>query len=212
MRRALVAAAAAALVSLPTLPAAAHEGPLDPRGGHICRPEGGGASDCVGLGLEVGEYHCHQEPCFEQFRKTGRAWCPHGLPVPIRSDGVGVFPVGEFTPPIRVVRLAGPGHVLEVDRDIEPKLRSPQDCLVEGAVLRPEEGLGPEDRAGFVGAESVRAAGSEIARLDGRGPGPMRAAPYAGTVVVLLALLLVARDRLGRPSAYWETGPAPDHD
>lgn len=208
MRRAVVVATAVALACLTAAPAAAHpEEPLDARGGHICRPEGGGASDCVGLDMEPGEYHCHQEPCFTEFQRTGRTWCTFGLPVPIRSDGVGVFPVGDFTPPIRVQRLAGPGHVLEVDRSIEPKVQAPQDCLDEGATLLPDEGLGPDDRAGFTGAEPVQAASADLERLA---DDPRRAGPSGAAVALLAALALLALNGRRRPTVYWEPGSPPD--
>lgn len=206
MGRAVATATVVALACLTATPVAAHPGPTDERGGHICRPEGGGASDCTQFGMEPGEYHCHQEPCFREFQRTGRTWCTHGLPVPIRSDGVGVFPVGDFTPPIRVDRLDGPGHVLEVDRSIEPKIQAPQDCLGEGAVLLPDEGLGPDDRAGFTGAEPVQAASADLERLT---HGSRHGTPSGTPVVLVAALGLLVLGGRRRPTAYWETGSGP---
>lgn len=205
MGRAVVIAVAA-LACLSAAPVSAHPGATDDRGGHICRPEGGGASDCAQFGMEPGEYHCHQEPCFTEFRRTGRTWCSYGFPVPIRSDGVGVFPVGDFTPPIRVDALGGAGHVLEVDRSIEPQIQAPQDCLGEGAVLLPDEGLGPEDEGGFTGAEPVQAASADLQRLT---DGPRRASASGPTAVLIVAFGLLVLGGRRRPTAYWEPGSAP---
>ena len=94
----------------------------------MCVPEGGGAADCTDEGVQVGEYHCMADACTEYLQSIAESWCWYGIPVPTRSSMVGVFPVGDLQPPIRVERREGPGHVLEVTRDYVPTEEAPEVC------------------------------------------------------------------------------------
>lgn len=207
MHRAGVVAGVLALASLVVQPVWAHPGPVDARGGHICRPEGGGASDCAGFGLEPGQYHCEGEPCAQEVERTAQVWCTFGIPVPLRSSMVGAFPTGDFTPRIRVVRLGGPGHVLQVERNIEPKVQGPEGCLIPDPGLELEVAdvgahLGARGPEVWGAARPVGRASTSLVPLPDKGPGDP--APHAAGALVALALLVMVTDDRRRPHAYWE--------
>lgn len=214
MRRFHVAVAVAALATvLGTGYAAAHPGPVDARGGHYCRPAGGGAADCLSVGVEPGRYHCEQDPCLTTLQSRAEDWCAFGVPYPTASDLTGLFPEQPFIPPIRVDRLGGSGHVLVMERDLEPLVDPPGDCLdsdralelhlpsdAVAAHLSADGGPPPHGAADPVSGAPIAASSLGFERLS-------EPAGLGGTWMVVVAALAAATGaarRRRRPRHHWE--------
>jgi hypothetical protein len=161
--------------------AAAQTQEIDPNGGQICRPQGGGASDCTSKGLQPGEYHCVQEPCFTNVNREKDVWCDFGLRYPMRSSNPrGDFPTTAHLGPDRVVAT---GSVLRIETGTT--VQGPQDCRPSAPVF-----------------EHVSSAGAPAAL-----PWPQRHSTdigflgWIGAVVLLAGSALARRTKVRRPSA-----------